>query len=436
MALAGRLLFGLALAAAACRPVATSAPEAELQPEPAVDLLVRAFDSHPLVALSDGAGHGQPATHEFFARLVRDARFPRTARNIVVEFGNARYQSVMDRYISGEGVPRDQLRHAWEDTTQVSGTWSLPMYEQMFSEVRTVNATLPPSLRIRVLLGDPPIDWSSVTGPADEDMNDWRDAHFAHVVQHEVVNQGGKALLLIGGAHLSRTVTFPNSLIHLLDAGLPGGTWVVSVLDIGRIGAVARPRLQSWTAPAGASVRGTWLGQLDVREIGFDLSDGVVEDDVDAVVLLDTTAPHQQDMPALRPPYALELRRRRALADATLPFRGAKIRFAEHAAAFHRDSREPLEAVLRHLLRDRELKLMVKAFADATEPEPLALSIQRAAVLVDWLVEHGIGRDRLVARGCGASRPLTFGRTAADRAMNRRAELVRLSATAACSPPW
>jgi outer membrane protein OmpA-like peptidoglycan-associated protein len=436
MTLARRLTLGLALCAAACRPGAAKGREVELRPEPAVDLVLRAFEHHPLVALSEGAGHGQPDTQQFFARLVRDARFPRTVRNIVVEFGNARYQPVMDRYINGDAVAHDELRHAWENTTQVSGTWSLPMYEQMFSEVRTVNATLPAPLRIRVLLGDPPIDWRSVTGPADEDMNDWRDAHFAHIVQHEVVNRHDNALLLIGGAHLSRKVIFPNSLIHLLDARVPGETWVVSVLDMARVDPGIQPRFRGWNLPAGATVHGTWLGTLDARQVGFNLSEGVIEDDVDAVVVLSTSAPRQQDMPELRPAYALELARRRALGQMTLPFRGAKIRFRENDSDFDTGSREPLEAVLGQLRHDQGLTLMVKAFADAREPEPAALSTTRAGVLVNWLVENGVRRDRLVATGCGASRPLTFGRTAADRAMNRRAELVRLTATAACAPPW
>jgi len=33
------------------------------------------------------------------ANLIRDRRFAPTVRNVVVEFGNARYQAVMDRYV-------------------------------------------------------------------------------------------------------------------------------------------------------------------------------------------------------------------------------------------------------------------------------------------------------------------------------------------------
>ena len=150
------------------------------------------------------------------------------------------------------------------------------MYEQMLAEVRSVNAGLADALRIRVLLGDPPIDWSAVTSPADEDMNDWRDAHFASVIDREVVRRRERALILIGGAHISRKVVFPNSLIHLLDSRFPGQTWVVGILDFGREIPTSESGFEGWTLPAGVAVRDTWLGKLNVEQIGFTLSMGVV----------------------------------------------------------------------------------------------------------------------------------------------------------------
>ncbi len=135
-------------------------PSADLREQPAIDLIVNAFEDYPFVALSEGAGHGQLETRDFFRALIRDSRFSRVVRNIIVEFGNARYQELMDRYVSGAPVARDDLRHVWEDTTQVSGIWLLPMYEQMLAEVRSVNSGLPSERRIRVLLGDPPVNWS------------------------------------------------------------------------------------------------------------------------------------------------------------------------------------------------------------------------------------------------------------------------------------
>ena len=50
--------------------------------------------------------------------MVRDPRITTVVNDIVVEFGNARYQDVMDRFVRGEEVPPEALRRVWEDTTQ------------------------------------------------------------------------------------------------------------------------------------------------------------------------------------------------------------------------------------------------------------------------------------------------------------------------------
>jgi len=426
----------VALGIGACTSRAHTTQDADPTWRPAIDLVLSAFAQYPLVALSEGAGHGQRETRDFFAALIRDRRFAPTVRNLVIEFGNARYQAVIDRYVTGQPVQRDELRHVWEDTTQISGVWSLPMYEQMLADVRSVNEGLPPAMRIRVIAGDPPIDWSVVTSPADEDMNDWRDAHFAHVIERDVMRQGQRGLILIGGAHISRKVMFPNSLIHLLDVRFPGQTWVAGVLDRERIEPGIGSQLRANTVPAGVSVRNSWLGKLDVHQIGFNLSIGDVQDNVDALLLLSSSRLHDQTPTAFDPTFERELMRRRALADATLPFRGAKIRFKERVAEFQVEADEPLQVVLRELRRNRGLRVMIKAFADGTEVDADTLSLQRATLVVDWLTARGVERERLMPRGCGARRPLTFGNTALERAMNRRAELVRLAPTAACGPPW
>ena len=252
-----------AVAFAGCSSANDGATNAKLRARPAVDLILDAFEHYPLEALSEGTGHGQIETRTFFATLIRNSRFPRTVRNIVIEFGNARYQEMMDRYVSGASVPRDELRRVWEDTTQVSGIWSRPMYQQMLAEVRSVNAGLADALRIRVLLGDPPIAWSTVTSPADEDMNDWRDAHFASVIDRQVMRHHERALILVGGAHISRKVVFPNSLIHLLDSRFPGQTWVVGRLDFGAVDPDIRTRLQGWPLPAGAAGTRHMVGESE-----------------------------------------------------------------------------------------------------------------------------------------------------------------------------
>lgn len=404
----------------------------EVGPEPAAQFIVAAFKGHSLVAFSE-PGHGASGTREFFAALIRYPGFAGTVTDIVIECGNARYQAIADRYFAGQPVAHDEVRQIWENTTIVSGVWQLPMYEGILADIRAFNMTLPEKLRIRVLLGDPPVDWTVVRGPADEDMNDWRDAHFAWVVQEQVMNKGRKALLWIGGAHTSRKVLFPDSLIHLLDHRFPGQTLVVHSVDRGQLSPSVATRLGTWPSLSAWAVHGTWLGQSDVREIGHYLSRGLVEEDIDALLFWNST-PTSSEGPITNP-LSDELRRRQQLAQATLSFRGGKIRFLPDSAMLAPQSEQALDAVLAELKRDVGLHLLVKAFADARETESLALSRERAKQVVAWLSTRGVDSNRLVAKGCGSSRALWGGDTEEERAANRRAELVRNSEWEDCTPP-
>ena len=249
-------------------PIAELVQPRVLEPQPAAQYITRAFRTRPLVAFSE-PGHGVSGTSEFFASLIRHPGFAVTVNDIVIECGNARYQNIADRYFAGESIQRDEIRRIWENTTVVSGVWQQSMYEEILADIRAFNMTLPERQRIRVLLGDPPIDWSVVRGPADEDMNDWRDAHFAWVVQEQVLEKGRKALLWIGGAHTSRRVVFPDSLIHLLDRRLPNGTLVVHSVNRDQVSASVMSRLIKWPSLSILPTRNTWLGQVDVRESGI-----------------------------------------------------------------------------------------------------------------------------------------------------------------------
>jgi flagellar motor protein MotB len=428
------------IAAGACRAGASvpqgGAADDRLVPRPAVEFIVEAFDRNPLVALSEL--HGNVESRDFLALLIRHPAFAGKVDDIVIEFGNARYQDVVDRYIAGEVVDRDALKPVWEDTTQTSGIWSLPMYEGILADIRAVNSTRPADRRLRVLLGDPPIDWTQVTSPADDDMNDWRDAHYAWVVERQVRDRGRKALLFIGGAHIGRRVLFPNSLIHLLDVRYPGQTLVVSAVDVGSMEPSAAKELASWSVPSAAPVRRTWLGRADVKTIGSRFSRGAIEDDIDVVLYLSARPLAYQPPPAgtIAGQPGEELSRRRALAQATLPFRGGLIRFEPSTASLTAPSMEALQAVLREMVRDQSLHVLVKGFADGGETDPVRLGDERAGTVVDWLASGGVARDRLRALGCGATRPLWADSAGEERrAANRRVEIVRNTATAGCQPP-
>jgi outer membrane protein OmpA-like peptidoglycan-associated protein len=424
------LCLGLALGSCGPRP---GEPDDEPTPVAALDYIANVFDRYPVVALSEV--HGNRESAAFLSRLIRHDGFSRRVNDIVIEFGNAAYQPVVDRYIAGAQVERDELRGTWENTTQISGIWSLPQYESLLADIRAVNATLPVERRYRVLLGDPPIDWRMVTRPSDEDMNDWRDAHVAFVVERHVMATHRRALIYFGGAHFGRKVLFPNSAIHLLDARLPGKTFVVGTLDVGQVQPKVAAAVRGWPTPSVIEVRDTWLGRSDVAAIGFAFSRGRVQDDVDALLLMSAAPLVMQPPPVIDAVMLDEFERRRRLAAATAPFRGGLIRFEPDGTGLTPESSAPLQRVVTELLRDDGIKVLVKAFADAGEREPLVLSNARAKAVADRLTAAGVSSTRVAARGCGAARPLWADETPDHRAANRRVEIVTQTPTAGCQPP-
>ena len=124
-----------------------------------------------------------------------DPRFAREVGNVVVEFGAAGQQAVIDRYVSGENVPYTELRKVWSDTVG----WSPPAgnvgYARFFAAVRAVNKSLPASRRIRVWLGEPAIDWPTATLQQVMAGHNARDSFPAELIGANILAQRKKALV-------------------------------------------------------------------------------------------------------------------------------------------------------------------------------------------------------------------------------------------------
>ena len=80
-----------------------AAPKPANPADPAT-IILNAFRTHPIIALSEGQ-HWNEQGHAFRASLLRDPRLSKVVNDIVVEFGDAGYQGIIDRYIAGSDVP-------------------------------------------------------------------------------------------------------------------------------------------------------------------------------------------------------------------------------------------------------------------------------------------------------------------------------------------
>jgi hypothetical protein len=162
-------------------------------PLEAIPAILEAFRAHRIVSYPGGHTDGNEGQAQLRA-LIRDPRFASTVNDIVVEFGSSRHQDLMDRYIRGEDVAESAVRVAWLNAVQAGTALDNANTAAFFRNVREVNATLPTERRLRVLLGDPPLDWDNIRNKAD--FRKWviqRDSYPADLVQREVLAHNRRA---------------------------------------------------------------------------------------------------------------------------------------------------------------------------------------------------------------------------------------------------
>jgi hypothetical protein len=223
-----------------------------------------AFRLHRLVAVGDA--HGNEQGEAFQLALIRDPRFPAVVNDILVESGNSRYQELVDRYVRGEDVAPATLQRVWLDTTQQQVASLEP--SEIVVAVRRLNAALPPERRLRVLLGEPPIDWARIH--TDADLRKWeaepladRDRFAVDLIRREVLARNRRVLALYGAGHFFRRVINQSIITLLEDEQTKAFTiWTNAAVEM----ATMQADIAGWPVPSLTHVRGTLLGQANIAE--------------------------------------------------------------------------------------------------------------------------------------------------------------------------
>jgi len=237
--------------------------------------VLAALDRYPLVALAER--HLLQEIHDFRCALLLNPALPDKLTDIVVEFGNALYQDIAERFILGDQpVAPDELARLWRFTIGGDILWDAPIYEGFFRAVRAVNWKRPPDRRIRILVGDPSFDHRKVRGVVDKayvlSAQRQRDGHYAAVVEHEVLRKGRRALLIAGSNHLLRGLRSgddPKSAnaATLLSQRYPGALYVIDPLILppgvqqDPLLRQAQTAVAGWPRTAVAPLADTWLGE-------------------------------------------------------------------------------------------------------------------------------------------------------------------------------
>ena len=271
----------------------------DAKPSDAIPAILDLFKTYQVVGLGEGP-HGNLEGHLFRLKLLRDPRFPTVVNDILIEMGTARYQAVMDRYIRGETVPHQELRRAWEDTTNPGTNGEKLIYREFFAAVREVNTKLAPGKQIRVLLGDPPIAWEFVRNRADlRRWNMQRDPHAFAVLKRESLSKNRKALIVYGDGHFQGRGFPALSLTVLIERA---GFKMITISA--RYGSLIKiqPSVASWKTPSFAMIRGTTIGQKFYAQFypmppapGWNRV--LMQDQFDAVVYLSPKPPTMTSIP-------------------------------------------------------------------------------------------------------------------------------------------
>lgn len=248
------------------------------RPQDAIPAIVAAFGTHDIVTLSDP--HGNVQVQAFLLSLVRDPRLPRAFNDIVIETASARYQDAIDRFVRGDDVQMAVLRKAWEDHT-VANSLGIQA-EELIRTVRAVNAHLDDDRKLRVIAGDPPIDWDNITSA--QDHRRWielRDSYPADLIRRQILDRGRRALVVYGEGHLQRRQIVINydmstwqaqTVVSLLER--ERGVRIFNIWTLLDRNVSLPEGIESWPVPSLAVLRGTILGARDFGLYSRGLGDG------------------------------------------------------------------------------------------------------------------------------------------------------------------
>ena len=206
-----------------------------------------------------GEWHGDKQEHEWFRKLVSTPEFADRADDVVMEFGNSLYQKI------------SRSLHRWRGCPSGTGAESLaqyrgrdrapsPVYGLLYQTVRKTNQKRRGKRQIRILCGDPYIDWEKVkdredVGPYLGNCDQW----YAQVVKNEVLAKKHHALLIAGGGHCLRW-NGPG-YIELRAAGAQTFFVVFGTNAVGDYDDLDK-RFESWPMPAIVSLPNNWVGDL------------------------------------------------------------------------------------------------------------------------------------------------------------------------------
>ncbi|PAW10576.1 hypothetical protein B6K85_10810 [Vibrio sp. V1B] len=202
------------------------------QAKPADAAILKAFEQHSFVGIGDY--HWNDAFLRYATELVSTDAFSDQVTHIVVEFGNAKYQPVLDKYLAGEEVSESQLNEVLRGSIYFMA-WMPDAYINFFKAIRARNLLLPEGKKIQVHLAEAPFEWDGVA-----DAKVWKQAaqsktDYFYQIAQERIEHNEKALLIFGAFHLvnapkdyvTKTQASAWPLATRLEQAFPDSTYLI-----------------------------------------------------------------------------------------------------------------------------------------------------------------------------------------------------------------
>ena len=242
------------------------------------------FSAYNIICLDEGP-HSTIQTHRLIRELFNDKVFNSTVDYIIIEFANQKHQKTLDRFIIGKKVTLKDLRLLWRSTTQAHSTnFEKSVYLKLLKTIRAANKKLPKNNKIRVIAGDPPINWNNINSQND---------YFPAITQRDVlpselaikygIESSKKVLLIYGGEHLKMQSSGKDStywtIPYYINKKYPGSVYTIGALISGNY-----PDLK-FNVPVNSIIElsSDPAGDLIVKNGGNNSNKNKLKEDFDAV---------------------------------------------------------------------------------------------------------------------------------------------------------
>ena len=172
------------------------------------EYIYQSFQTHQVIGLGEG-GHNLINAHQCIAKILMNEKIIDILDVIILEFLNAKYQNILDKFMLGENVSVSELQKLWRDSSQSPGLFGeASIYLELLKTLRQINIRLPQAKKIRVLAGDPPIDWDKIHTINDYNQQlsygELRHSFPVELIKEFAINQKKRILVIYSEFHITK----------------------------------------------------------------------------------------------------------------------------------------------------------------------------------------------------------------------------------------